>query len=67
MVDKVYDVVVVGGGPAGLSRALALARGRRSVLVVDGGNQRNALAGHVHNYLAAEGTPPGELLAAGRA
>ncbi|RKF28958.1 methyltransferase domain-containing protein [Micromonospora globbae] len=65
--DDRYDVVVVGGGAAGLSGALALARARRSVLVVDAGEPRNAPAGHVHNYLAREGTPPGELLAAGRA
>jgi thioredoxin reductase len=37
------------------------------VLVVDAGDPRNAPAGHVHNYLAREGTPPAELLAAGRA
>ena len=65
-VDETYDVVVVGGGAAGLSGALALARARRSVLVVDAGQPRNAPAGHVHNYLAREGTPPAELLAAGR-
>ncbi|HKT01595.1 MAG TPA: FAD-dependent oxidoreductase [Rugosimonospora sp.] len=62
-----YDVVVIGGGAAGLSGAKALARARRSVLVVDSGQPRNAPAGHVHNYLAGEGTPPAELLAAGRA
>ncbi|MCZ2830507.1 NAD(P)/FAD-dependent oxidoreductase [Modestobacter sp. VKM Ac-2986] len=65
--DEQYDVVVVGGGPAGLSGALALSRARRSVLVVDGGAPRNAPAGQVHNYLGREGTPPGELLATGRA
>ncbi|MCO6011348.1 NAD(P)/FAD-dependent oxidoreductase [Actinoallomurus purpureus] len=65
--DENYDVVVVGGGPAGLSGALALARARRSVLVVDAGEPRNAPAGHVHNYLAREGTPPADLVAAGRA
>ncbi|MBX6356995.1 MAG: NAD(P)/FAD-dependent oxidoreductase [Micromonosporaceae bacterium] len=62
----VYDVAVVGGGAAGLSGALALARARRSVLVVDAGEPRNAPAGHVHNYLTRDGTPPAELLAAGR-
>ncbi len=66
-VDETYDVVVVGGGAAGLSGALALGRARRSVLVVDSGDPRNAPAGHVHNYLGREGTPPGELLAIGRA
>ncbi|MEV6375593.1 bifunctional NAD(P)/FAD-dependent oxidoreductase/class I SAM-dependent methyltransferase [Micromonospora musae] len=62
-----YDVVVVGGGAAGLAGALALARARRSVLVVDAGGPRNAPADGVHNYLTREGAPPGELLAAGRA
>jgi thioredoxin reductase/2-polyprenyl-3-methyl-5-hydroxy-6-metoxy-1,4-benzoquinol methylase len=64
--DETYDVVVVGGGAAGLSGALTLARARRSVLVVDAGQPRNAPAGQVHNYLAREGTPPAELVAAGR-
>ena len=62
-----YDVVVVGGGAAGLSGAVALARSRRSVLVVDAGEPRNAPADGVHNYLGREGTPPAELLATGRA
>ena len=65
--DERYDVVVVGGGAAGLSGALALARARRSVLVVDDGAPRNARAGHVHNYLGREGATPADLLASGRA
>ena len=65
--DERYDVVVVGGGAAGLSGALALARARRSVVVVDDGAPRNARAGHVHNYLGREGATPADLLASGRA
>ncbi|GAA1914047.1 NAD(P)/FAD-dependent oxidoreductase [Streptantibioticus ferralitis] len=65
--ERTYDVVVVGGGAAGLSGGLALARARRSVLVVDAGEPRNAAAAGVHNYLGREGTPPSELLATGRA
>jgi thioredoxin reductase len=65
--EAVYDVVVVGGGAAGLSGALALGRARRTVLVLDAGDPRNAPAAHVHNYLTSEGMPPGALLAAGRA
>jgi thioredoxin reductase len=65
--DENYDAVVVGGGAAGLSGAVALARSRRSVLVVDAEDPRNAPAGHVHNFLSRDGTPPGELYAAGRA
>jgi thioredoxin reductase len=61
-----YDVVVVGGGAAGLAGAVALARSRRSVLVVDSGEPRNAPASHVHNFLTRDGTPPAEIYAAGR-
>ena len=65
-VEERYDVVVVGGGAAGLSGALALGRARRSVLVVDAGEPRNAPAAAVHGYLGHEGVAPGELLARGR-
>jgi thioredoxin reductase len=61
-----YDVLVVGGGPAGLSAAIVLARAQRTVLVVDGGEPRNAPATHMHGYLSRDGMPPGDLLAAGR-
>src|SRR5699024_7660585 len=50
-----------------LSGALALARSRRSVLVLDGGAPRNAPAGRIHNFLTRDGTPPAEFAAAGRA
>ncbi|MFE7482586.1 NAD(P)/FAD-dependent oxidoreductase [Streptomyces sp. NPDC057552] len=66
MKQRLYDVVIVGGGAAGLSGALTLARARRSVLVIDAGEPRNAPASQVHNYLGRESTPPGELLAIGR-
>ncbi|MFC5748133.1 NAD(P)/FAD-dependent oxidoreductase [Actinomadura rugatobispora] len=65
--SKRYDVAVIGGGAAGLGGALALARARRSVLVVDAGRPRNAPAAHAHAYLGREGTPPERLLADGRA
>jgi thioredoxin reductase len=61
-----YDVIVIGGGAAGLSAALVLARARRSVLVVDAGHPRNAPAAHLHGYLSRDGLPPAELLAEGR-
>ncbi|WP_328906044.1 NAD(P)/FAD-dependent oxidoreductase [Streptomyces sp. NBC_00234] len=61
-----YDVVVLGGGAAGLSGATTLSRAGRSVLVIDAGKPRNAPASHVHNYLGREGTAPSELLALGR-
>jgi thioredoxin reductase len=62
-----FDVIVIGGGAAGLAGATALLRSRRSVLLVDGGEPRNAPAAGVHNFLTRDGTPPGDLLAAGRA
>ncbi|GAA4826623.1 NAD(P)/FAD-dependent oxidoreductase [Saccharopolyspora rosea] len=64
--DDRYDVVIVGGGPAGLSAALVLGRARRSTLVIDAGRPRNAPAEHMHGFLSRDGAPPGELLAAGR-
>ena len=62
-----YDVVVAGGGAAGLSGALMLARARRTVLVVDAGAPRNAPAAGVHGLLARDGIRPAELLERGRA
>lgn len=61
-----YDVVVIGGGSAGLAAAQGLGRARRSVLVIDGGEPRNAPAAELHNYLGRDGTSPGDLLATGR-
>ncbi|MDQ3897406.1 MAG: NAD(P)/FAD-dependent oxidoreductase [Actinomycetota bacterium] len=64
--NDAYDVIVVGGGPAGLSGALTLTRARRSVLVIDAGEPRNAPAAGVHGFLTRDGTSPAALLAAGR-
>ena len=61
-----FDVVVIGGGAAGLSAAVALARSRRSVLVVDDGSPRNAPAAHVHNFLTRDGASPAQMSAIGR-
>jgi thioredoxin reductase len=61
-----YDVVVIGGGAAGLNGALQLARSRRSVLVVDAGQPRNRPAHAVHGLLGHDGLPPAQLLARGR-
>lgn len=61
-----YDVVVIGGGPAGLSAALYLGRARRRVLVVDAGKPRNAKVGASHGVFTRDGTPPSELLAEAR-
>jgi thioredoxin reductase len=67
VMDETYDVVVVGGGAAGLSAALVLGRARRRVAVIDGGAPRNAPAEHMQGFLSRDGMPPSELLAAGRA
>lgn len=66
MLENSYDVVVAGGGAAGLNGALMLARSRRSVLVIDAGQPRNAPAEGVHGLLARDGMPPAELVALGR-
>jgi thioredoxin reductase len=62
-----YDVVVVGGGAAGLSAALVLARARRRVAVVDAGEPRNAPSAHVGGFLSRDGVAPAEMLRVGRA
>jgi len=61
-----YEVVIVGGGAAGLSAALVLGRARRKVAVVDAGAPRNAPAAHMQGFLSRDGMPPAEFLAAGR-
>jgi thioredoxin reductase len=61
------EVVVLGGGAAGLNGALMLARSRRSVVVVDAGAPRNEPAEGVHGLLGHDGLPPAELLERGRA
>ncbi|OLR91492.1 NAD(P)/FAD-dependent oxidoreductase [Actinokineospora bangkokensis] len=62
-----YEVVVIGGGPAGLNAALMLGRARRRVVVVDAGAPRNTPAAHAHGFLTRDGVPPLDLLAMGRA
>ncbi|MFL6100102.1 MAG: NAD(P)/FAD-dependent oxidoreductase [Actinomycetales bacterium] len=62
-----YDVVVIGGGAAGLSAALVLSRARRSVLVVDAGSPRNAPTAHMHGFLSRDGMAPADLIRIGGA
>ncbi|WP_231749686.1 NAD(P)/FAD-dependent oxidoreductase [Tautonia plasticadhaerens] len=64
--NRAFDVVVVGGGPAGLSAALVLGRACLRVLVCDSGRGRNAPAAGVHGFLTQDGTPPAELRRIGR-
>jgi thioredoxin reductase len=67
MNEQDLDVVIIGGGAAGLSAALVLGRARRRVAVIDSGQPRNAPAAHMQGFLSRDGMPPAELLAAGRA
>jgi thioredoxin reductase/SAM-dependent methyltransferase len=64
--ERQCDVAVVGGSAAGLAAALQLGRQRRSVIVVDAGEPRNAPAAHMHSYLGHEGLAPSELTAIAR-
>lgn len=61
------DVLIIGGGPAGLSAALVLGRARRRVVVVDSGRYRNAASGEMHGFLTRDGVQPREFLGVGRA
>lgn len=62
-----HDVIVVGGGPAGLQAALTLGRMHRSVLLLDSGHYRNETVSHMHNFLTHDGAPPAEFRAKARA
>lgn len=61
-----YDVIVIGGGPAGLQAALTLGRVHRDVVLLDSGQYRNATVEHMQNFIGRDGTPPAELRAIAR-
>jgi thioredoxin reductase/SAM-dependent methyltransferase len=65
-VERHCDVAIIGGSAAGLAAALQLGRQRRSVIVVDTSEPRNAPAAHMHGYLGRESMPPSELISVGR-
>jgi thioredoxin reductase len=66
MVDDLYDCIVIGAGPAGLSASLFLARYLRRTLTFHHNSPRNEYAHGVHGFLGHHGIRPGELLARGR-
>ena len=65
--DAPYDAIIIGGGPAGLTCSIFLARYRRRVLIIDEGKPRNYASRGVHGFLGQHGIPPHELLKLGRA
>ncbi|TJY66397.1 NAD(P)/FAD-dependent oxidoreductase [Arthrobacter sp. CAU 1506] len=67
MENNEWDVIIIGGGAAGLSAALMLGRALRKVLVLDGGSPRNRFASHMHGVLGNEGADPLEFLSRARA
>jgi thioredoxin reductase len=62
-----HDVIVIGGGPAGLQSALTLGRMHRDVLLLDSGEYRNATVEHAHNYATHDGIAPAEFRRLARA
>jgi thioredoxin reductase len=64
--SEIFDVIIVGGGPAGLSAALVLGRCRRRVLVLDEGLQRNAASAAAHGFFTRDGATPAALYEVGR-
>lgn len=67
MTTPPFDALIIGGGSAGLSAALMLARSRRRIAIVDSGEPRNAVTAHMHGVLGRDGWSPLDLLATGRA
>jgi thioredoxin reductase len=64
--DAIVDVLIVGGGPAGMNAALVLGRGRRRVVVCDDGKPRNAAATEMHGFITRDGYSPRALKSSAR-
>src|SRR5687767_3285922 len=60
--ERIYDVIIVGGGPAGLSASLMLGRSCRRIVLIDAGEPRNACARRLHGFIGRDGTNPRSLL-----
>jgi thioredoxin reductase len=67
MTDELFDVLIAGGGPAGLQAALTLGRARKRVLVADGGPRRNAPADHMNNFVSRDSIAPADFRREARA
>lgn len=63
MTDTHNEVIIIGGGPAGMSAALVLGRSRIKTLVVNAEQARNTVTTHSHGFLTRDGQHPGEMLA----
>jgi thioredoxin reductase len=60
--NDIWDVIIVGGGPAGCNAAMVLTRVKRKVLIIDEGKQRNLKSHGMHNYLTRDGVLPTDYL-----
>ena len=67
LVMDTTDILIIGGGPAGLQAALTAARVHRQAVILDDGTYRNASVAHMHNVIGADGTPPQEFRTRARA
>ncbi|CAH0122796.1 MULTISPECIES: NAD(P)/FAD-dependent oxidoreductase [unclassified Paenibacillus] len=61
MEKQLFDVAIIGGGPAGLNAALVLGRARKHIAVIDEGRPRNAVTREAHGFLTRDGIRPGEF------
>jgi len=61
--NRIFDVIIIGGSYSGMAAAMALGRARRDVLIIDSGKPCNAQTPHSHNFLTRDGETPAEIAA----